>query len=282
MLDEVLKLFHSGHAQAILARLRDFGLFRFLFPFTEESFIIDEVSLAELGMRNTDQRIQEGKPVIPAFLFACMLWEPMRDDIEKLTDNRVPYRQAFMTAMDDILRDQSQYVSIPKRIGFIVKDIWLLQGRLEHRSMKNVKTALAHKRFRAAYDFLLLRAEVGEVQKDLAEWWTRIQEVEPGEQDEMIKALNIRSRNGRNGSRRNAQGNTSQGRNQDKSQGRNQDKSQDKNQGRSQGRKQGKKQGGNGEAADGNNQGARNGRNTRNGRGGRNSRRRRRKREYAA
>jgi poly(A) polymerase len=206
MLDEVLKLFHSGHAQAVLARLRAFGLFRYLFPFTDESFIDDEMSITELGLRNTDQRIQAGKPVIPAFLFACLLWEPLRADVEKLVDNGEPEHRAFMTAMDDILRDQSQYVSIPKRIGFIVKDIWLLQGRLEHRSMKNVKAALVHKRFRAAYDFLLLRAEADEVPKELAEWWTRIQEVPADEQDEMIKALNIPSRRSRSGGRRGGQG----------------------------------------------------------------------------
>lgn len=213
MLDEVLKLFHSGHAQAALIKLRAVGLFRFLFPFTEESFIDNEVSIAELGLRNTDQRIQEGKPVIPAFLFACMLWEPLRADIDKLVDNGEPYRKAFMTAMDDILRDQSQYISIPKRIGFIVKDIWLLQGRLEQRTMKNVKAALAHKRFRAAYDFLLLRADTDEVTRELADWWTRIQEVEPDEQDQMVKALNIQPRGNKNGQRKAGQGRNGQGRN---------------------------------------------------------------------
>ncbi|MBS1270039.1 MAG: Poly(A) polymerase I [Gammaproteobacteria bacterium] len=198
MFDEVLKLFHSGHAQEILAKLRSFGLFRFLFPFTEESFVDDTVSLAELGSRNTDQRITDGKPVIPAFLFACMLWEPMRADIDKLVEKRVPYRKALVTAMDDILRDQSQYVSIPKRIGFVVKDIWLLQDRLEYRSHRSVTAALSHKRFRAAYDFLLLRAEAHEVARELADWWTRIQEVEHHDQNKMIKAINIRPRNTRN------------------------------------------------------------------------------------
>jgi len=206
MLDEVLKLFHSGHAQDILARLRAYSLFRFLFPFTEESFIDDEQSIAELGLRNTDQRIREDKPVIPAFLFACMLWDPMRADVDKLVENGEPYRRAFMTAMDDVLRDQSQYVSIPKRIAFIVKDIWLLQGRLEHRSMKNVKAALAHKRFRAAYDFLLLRADTAEVSRDLTDWWTAIQEVDEDEQERMIKALNIRERGGGKAGGRNPQG----------------------------------------------------------------------------
>lgn len=221
MLDEVLKLFHSGHAQQILDKLRNNGLFRFLFPFTEESFIEGEISIAELGMRNTDQRIMEDKPVIPAFLFACMLWDPMRADIEKLVDRGEPDRRAFQIAMDDVLRDQSQYVSIPKRIGFIVKDIWLLQGRLEYRSMRNVKAALSHKRFRAAYDFLLLRSEVAEVEKELVEWWTRIQEIDEPQQDEMIKALDIRPRKheneqndaGRNGNRRNGTNRDGTGRN---------------------------------------------------------------------
>jgi len=202
MLDEVLKLFHSGHAERILAKLRELGLFRFLFPFTEDSFVADEVSLAELGMRSTDLRITDGKPVIPAFLFACMLWDPMRADIEKLVENGTPHRQALMTATEDILRDQSQYVSIPKRIGFIVKDIWLLQGRLERRSMKNVKAALAHKRFRAAYDFLLLRAETHEVPRELVEWWTRLQEVDEAEQERMIQALDARAKGGREGKKR--------------------------------------------------------------------------------
>ena len=195
MLDEVLKLFHSGHAQQILVKLREYSLFRFLFPFTDESFIDNEISIAELGLRNTDERIQEDKPVIPAFLFACMLWEPMRADMDKLMENGAPQHKALLTAMDDILRDQSQYISIPKRISFVVKDIWLLQGRLEYRSLKNVKTALSHKRFRAAYDFLLLRREADEVTSELVEWWTRIQEVGQDEQDHMIKALNLRARN---------------------------------------------------------------------------------------
>lgn len=266
MLDEILKLFHSGHAQAVLVKLRAFGLFRFLFPFTDESFIDNEVSIAELGLRNTDQRIQEDKPVIPAFLFACMLWEPLRADIEKLVDNGEPYRKAFMTAMDDILRDQSQYVSIPKRIGFIVKDIWLLQGRLEYRTMKNVKAALSHKRFRAAYDFLLLRAETDEVTRELTEWWTRIQEVDVDEQDQMIKALNIRPRSNKNGQRKAGQGRSDQGRSDQGKGGR----------GRGEAGRNGA-----GRNAAGRNEPGKNGRNARSGRNGKSSRRRK-KRTYAA
>jgi len=276
MLDEVLKLFHSGHAQAALARLRAFGLFRFLFPFTEESFIDDEQSIAELGLRNTDQRIQAGKPVIPAFLFACMLWEPLRDDIEKLVENGEPQHRAFMTAMDDILRDQSQYISIPKRISFIVKDIWLLQGRLEHRTMKNVKAALAHKRFRAAYDFLLLRSETGEVSRDLADWWTRIQEVDPDAQDQMVKALNIKPRGKRTGARRGGQGKS-----QAKGQGKGEGKAQAKSQGKKSSGRNGAGKGGAGrEAATGDGPGKEASSN-RNGRNGKSSRRRRRRRHAA-
>lgn len=266
MLDEVLKLFHSGHAQQILDRLREYGLFRFLFPFTEESFIDDEVSIAELGLRNTDGRIQKGKPVIPAFLFACMLWDPLRADMDKLLDNGMPQHRALMTAMDDILRDQSQYISIPKRIGFVVKDIWLLQGRLEYRSLKNVKTALAHKRFRAAYDFLMLRGDSSEVSKELVEWWARIQEVGQDEQDQMIKALNIRSRSPGNGAARNGNsrvGNHAGGN------------------GRGQPRGRGESRHGASAQAEGRHADARTAKNSRHGRGGRNSRRRR-KRSYAA
>lgn len=197
MLDEVLKLFHSGHAGSILKVLRSLDLFRYLFPFTEQHLSDEHTSIAQLGLRNTDQRIKQEKPVIAAFLFACMLWEPMRADLAKILEKKTPFRRAFVIAVEDVLRDQSQYVSIPRRLGYVVKDIWSLQGRLEYRSFRNVMAALSHKRFRAAYDFLLLRAEVGEVSKQLAQWWTEIQEVDDAKKDQMIRQVNLRSRQGR-------------------------------------------------------------------------------------
>ena len=202
MLDEVLKLFHSGHAVATMAMLREAGLFRDLFPFTEQCLGELGPSISTLALANTDERIQSGKPVIPAFLFATLLWEPLRTDVEKLTDSGTPVNVAFTTAINDVLRDQSQYVAIPRRLGLVIKEIWILQNKLERRQPRAVMATLQHKRFRAAYDFLLLRAETGEVPRDLGRWWTEIQNCAPPEQQKRVRALGVPARSGKRRRRR--------------------------------------------------------------------------------
>ena len=202
MLDEVLKLFHSGHAVETMDMLRDAGLFRHLFPFTEQCLIEAGPNIATLALANTDQRIREGKPVIPAYLFASMLWEPLRTDTEKLVETGMQRRAAHTTATNDLLRDQSQYVSIPRRLAVVIKEIWSLQSRLERRQPRTISGTLKHKRFRAAYDFLLLRVETSEVAWDLVDWWTKIQDCSPSDQQKMIKALAVPTRSGRRRRRR--------------------------------------------------------------------------------
>jgi poly(A) polymerase len=202
MLDEVLKLFHSGHAVETMDMLRDAGLFRHLFPFTEQCLVEGGPNISTLALANTDQRIREGKPVIPAFLFASMLWEPLRTDTEKLVDTGMPQRAAEATATTDLLRDQSQYVSLPRRLTVVMKEIWSLQSRLERRQPRTIMSTLQHKRFRAAYDFLLLRVETGEASREIADWWTSIQDCPSPEQHKMIKALATPPRSGRRRRRR--------------------------------------------------------------------------------
>ena len=202
MLDEVLKLFHNGVALENYQGLRALGLFRFLFPFTEQYLDHESENIAVLALANTDERVNQGKPVIPAFLFACLLWEPLRADAEKLTENGMRPRAAFSTAIYDLLRDQALHVGVPRRIGLVVREIWSLQYRLEQRAPKGILTLLRHTRFRAAYDFLLLRQQVDEVSSELTEWWTRIQEVDHNEQRNMIKVLKPVPQKGRRRRRR--------------------------------------------------------------------------------
>lgn len=189
MLDEVLKLFHNGYAVDNFRALRELGLLGYLFPFTEQCIEEAENNMAFLALANTDQRVNENKPVIPAFLFASFLWEPLSADANKLMDNGMRARAAYSTATYDLLRDQATHVAIPKRIGMVVREIWNLQYRLEQRPPKSIATLLRHPRFRAAYDFLLLRQSLGEVSQDLTDWWTHIQEVDLKAQQEMISAL---------------------------------------------------------------------------------------------
>jgi len=142
--------------------------------------------MPERALRNTDKRIGEGKPVIPAFLFACMLWDPVKADAQVLMEDGTPEPQAWRIAMSDALRDQDQYVAVPKRLAEIILDIWNIHFRLIKRNPRMVKACLNNRRFRAAYDFLLLRTMVHEVDEDIGHWWGEIQTVDGAEREEMI------------------------------------------------------------------------------------------------
>ena len=124
LFEEVLKLFHGGAAYDTYLMLRKYGLFKYLFPFTDQIAVDGVEGMPERALRNTDKRIGEGKPVIPAFLFACMLWEPVKADAQILMDDGTPEPQAWRIAMSDALRDQDQYVAVPKRLAEIILDIW--------------------------------------------------------------------------------------------------------------------------------------------------------------
>jgi len=189
LFDEVLKLFHGGAAYETYLLLRKYGLFKYLFPFTDHGIIKGTEGMPERALQNTDKRVQQGKPVIPAFLFACMMWDPVKADAQILMGDGTPETQAWRIAMNDGLRDQNQYVAVPRRLAEIILDIWDIHFRLIKRNPRMIKSSLNNRRFRAAYDFLLLRSSLHEVDEDIAQWWTDIQEVEQDERDEMISEL---------------------------------------------------------------------------------------------
>ncbi len=190
LFEEMLKLFLGGTALHTFEKLRHYGLFERLFPDTEESLTHEEhgfpITFVANGLKNTDSRVRADKPVTPAFLFAVLLWEPVRRLADELRETAgKPPLDAMQEAASEILSRQLQQVSIPKRFSLQMREIWSLQHRLEQRSGKRPHRLLTHPRFRAAYDFLLLRAESGETGNELAEWWTRFQEVEGEERDKM-------------------------------------------------------------------------------------------------
>jgi poly(A) polymerase len=189
LFDEMLKLFMGGAAVQSYEKLCHYSLFRELFPETDEVLSREEnkfpVVFVAKGLYNTDLRIQQGKPVTPAFLLAVLLWEPVRqlaNDLMAEGEARLP---AIQQAGSVVVSQQVRHVSIPKRFSLMMKEIWYLQHRFEQRAGKRPHRLLGHPRFRAAYDFLLLRAEAGEVDAELAEWWTRFQSVEGDAQQQM-------------------------------------------------------------------------------------------------
>ena len=184
LFEEVLKLFLGGTAVGSFEKMRQYGLFAQLFPQTERCLSeLDHefpLTLVLRGLENTDNRIREDKPVTPAFLFAVLLWEPVRQIAERLeADGMLPY-QAIQQGAAEVVALQLDRVSLPRRFGTPMQEIWALQARLSNTRGKRPKRLLAHPRFRAAYDFLLLRAAAGEVDPALADWWTARQ-AEDGE-----------------------------------------------------------------------------------------------------
>jgi poly(A) polymerase len=183
LFDEMLKLFMGGHALANFEMLRHYELFGRLFPFTEQALTHEEqhfpLTLICRGMENTDARIAQGKPVTPAFLFALFLWQPVRERAARLEAEGQHQAEALQHAGSQIIAEQAGIMALPKRFSLPMREIWMLQLRLERAGGRRSLRVLGHPRFRAAYDFLLLRGEAGEVSTELGEWWTDFQEKNP-------------------------------------------------------------------------------------------------------
>ena len=140
-------------------------------------------------LNKTDERIQQGKTVNPAFLLAAMLWVPLVDEIAEQSKK---YPHPFVArghAMQRILTRQLKTLAIPKRLTQMMKEIWDLQFRLPRREGQKAYRLLEHPRFRAGYDFLLLRSEYEKDEKSLADWWTHFQNANREARQEMLQQL---------------------------------------------------------------------------------------------
>jgi len=189
--DEILKLFLSGKGVQTFEMLRRYGLFSALFPQTDHCLNSEENDFPRMfvarALENSDQRIAESKSVTPYFLLSAFLWEPVQILAKKKMNNGEDESFAYQHAASEVLSKQIKSISIPKRITQSMREVWLLQQRFDRRIGVRPYRLLGHPRFRAAYDFLLLRAETGGANKELAEWWTRFQEASEAEQRKMTK-----------------------------------------------------------------------------------------------
>lgn len=191
LFEEFLKLFMSGHAQAVWPLLNEYRLTRWLFPGAEpvQNTTPGANAMIALALRNTDQRIAEGKPVTPYFLLAVLLWGPLLRLWQRYQDEGMPAAPALQKAIQQVIHEQSRHVSIPKRFSMPMREIWELQVRLGQRSPRRCQQLIEHPRFRAAYDFLLLREEAGETEPGLGEWWTRYQEADAEGREQLCREL---------------------------------------------------------------------------------------------
>ncbi|MBI1397742.1 MAG: polynucleotide adenylyltransferase PcnB [Betaproteobacteria bacterium] len=190
LFEEMLKLLLSGHSLECVKRLRSEGLHHGLLPMLD---VILEQPLGErfvtLTLQRTDERILGDKGVSPGFLFAALLWHEVLAAWNAAKERGVPPVPALHQAMDDVLSVQAEKLAIPRRFGSDMKEIWQLQWRLEQRTGKRPYRVLESEKFRAGYDFLLLRGESGEVDNELCDWWTRFQHAPEAERAEMIASL---------------------------------------------------------------------------------------------
>jgi poly(A) polymerase len=192
LFDEYLKLFLSGKAAATFEALRERHLLGPLFPATERLFSGEggeqDLRFIRAALESTDRRVAEGKPVTPAFLLAAFLWGVARRRAVALEAEGVAEPEALQAATAEVLAAQQSHVSIPRRFGLVIRDIMHLQRRLVRPRGVRAMRLLGHPRFRAAYDFLVLRAEAGEVSGDLADFWTRVQEMDAGERKQAFQS----------------------------------------------------------------------------------------------
>ena len=173
LFDEMLKLLTSGSAVKCLQRLRKEGLHHGLLPLLD--VILDEPTgrrFVTLSLENTDRRVQQGKPISPGFLFSTLLWTQVLTTWETLKAQGERPIPALFQAMDNVLDVQAEKLAITRRVAGDIKDIWALQPRFEQRSGKRPYSVLEQPRFKAGYDFLLLRIEAGEVDAEIGQWWT--------------------------------------------------------------------------------------------------------------
>jgi poly(A) polymerase len=192
LLDEFQKLFLAGFGQRSFDLLRGHGLLDHLFPATAAHLAggQDDIALELIraGLANTDRRVGEGKSVTPMFLFAVLLFGPVSAAAQKRFEAGMPPTAAIADAVDEIVSQQNRRIGIPKRFSIPMRELLALQPRFHRREGRRALGFLAHPRFRAAYDFLVLRAEAGAEDPAIAHWWTEIQSLPPEQQRERAGA----------------------------------------------------------------------------------------------
>jgi poly(A) polymerase len=191
LFDETVKLFLTGHGVRSLAALRRRGLLEVLLPAVERYLKTHPDGLVERllvqGLKNTDDRVAQDRPVTPVFMFALLLYGPIAAFIESRPREQWHEQHTILEATDHALREAHQRVTIPRRIAFGVRDLFALQPRLEHPRGRRALRLLEMPRFRAAYDLLVLRAGLGLAAPETATWWTHLQTLPEAERERMAE-----------------------------------------------------------------------------------------------
>lgn len=176
LFDEMLKLLQTGHAIATVEQLRKLGLATGIYPLLDVVVERADLPFVKAALQDTDRRVGEGKPVAPSFLLACVLWADVRDGWAQRIEGRHGQRPqppfpALQDAIDDVFNARIGDVSGRGKLAGDMREIWMMQPRFDKRTGSTPYSLVEQARFRAAFDFMRLRADVGEVSEAIAEWW---------------------------------------------------------------------------------------------------------------
>jgi len=204
MFDETLKLFMGGYGLAVFQLLFEYRIFAQLAPQTNR--LIEQghptaKQMVEQALTNTDLRIRSKKRVTPAFIYAALLWPAVQKKAQEYEKQGIPATVALDKAANEVISNQIPITAIPRRFTMAMREIWSMQLTLMKRGGSRAKRSLENPRFRAAYDFILLREQTGESLDGLGDWWTRYQDASEDEQEKMVNMLS----SGRSGNRRRRQ-----------------------------------------------------------------------------
>ena len=186
LFDEMLKLLQTGHALASVAQLKGLGLARGIYPLLDLVVERADQPFVNAALRDTDRRVGEGKPVAPSFLLACVLWADVRDGWARRQGHGQHSHAALQDAIDEVFDARIGDVSGRGKLGGDMREIWLMQPRFEKRVGSTPFGLVEQPRFRAGFDFMRLRADIGEVDELLADWWQEFSQEDDAVRQDMV------------------------------------------------------------------------------------------------
>ncbi len=193
MFDEMLKLLQTGHALASIDQLKDLGLAQGLYPLLDVVVQRADQPLVRAALLDTDRRVGEGKPVAPSFLLACVLWADVREGWARHLQGQgrpAPF-PALQDAIDEVFHSRIGDVSGGGKLAGDMREIWLMQPRFEKRTGSTPFGLVDQPRFRAAFDFMRLRAETGEVEEVLSDWWQEFSVADDNLRRDMVDGVRL-------------------------------------------------------------------------------------------
>ena len=188
LFDEMLKLLQTGHALASIEQLKTLGMAKGIYPLLDVVVERVDSDFVNAALQDTDRRVGEGKPVAPSFLLSCVLWADVREGWQ-VRANDMPTFPALQEAIEDVFNARIGDVSGRGKLAGDMREIWTMQPRFDKRSGSAPFGLIDQARFRAGFDFMRLRAEVGEVEEELADWWETFSTANEDTRTDMLQAV---------------------------------------------------------------------------------------------